>query len=111
MNELFPHRRWLVIPTSITGSINYDQVLEYSSEHLRVSVDGTKSFVKYDVTEVTSSYTTSYLEAETGETKEYTVEAGVHGRPTIYSEDYQEYTYEEILALMATSEWTNPRTI
>ena len=48
----FPNRRWLVIPSSITGSIDFNQVLEASPESLRFSIDGTKTFIKYEINEV-----------------------------------------------------------
>ena len=108
MKTPFSNRRWLVIPTTLTGSIDFNQVLEYSTESLRLSVDGTQTFIKYEITEVTSSYTTEYINAATGETENYTVEAGIYGRPTIYSPEYPEYNHEEILALLATDEWTKP---
>ena len=76
----FENRRYLVIPTSITGSIDFSQVLETSADTLRLSVDESKTFVKYDV----------------------------NSRPDIYSAEYQEYTHPEILALLSTEEWTVP---
>ncbi len=90
MNTIFPNRRWLVIPTTITESIDFNQVLEYSPASLRFSVDGTKTFVKYEINEVTASYTQSYISAETNQTGSYTVEAGIYGRPSIYSTEYPE---------------------
>jgi len=108
METPFSNRRWLVIPTTLTGSIDFNQVLEYSTESLRLSVDGTKTFIKYEIIEVTSSYTTEYIDATTGESGSYTVEAGIYGRPSIYSPEYPEYNHEEILALLATEAWTNP---
>ena len=45
----FPNRRWLIIPTTATGSIDFNQVLESSPESLRLSVDGTKTFIKYEI--------------------------------------------------------------
>jgi hypothetical protein len=35
-----------------------------------------------------------------------TIEVGVYGRPSIYSEEYNEYNHEEILNLLRTSEWS-----
>lgn len=104
----YENRRYLIIPTSITGSVDFNQVHETSAETLRLSIDGTKTFVKYEVTEVTASYIESYPDTETGETIETTIEAGVYGRPSIYSEDYPEYTHSEILTLLTTLEWTTP---
>lgn len=77
---MYENRRYLVIPTSITGSINFEEVMETSIETLRLSVDGTQTFVKYDIT---------------------------NGRPSIYSEIYTEYTHSEILDLLSTSDWTS----
>jgi len=108
METLFQNRRWLVIPTTITCSINYDQVLEYSPQSLRLSVDGSKTFIKYEVNEVTASYTLSSIVAETGVETSHTIEAGIYGRPSIYSSEYPEYNHSEILALLSTEEWTKP---
>jgi len=74
----FENRRYLVIPTTITGSIDFNEVLETSTETLRLSVDGTQTFVKYDKDQ----------------------------RPSIYSDEYVEYTHSEILELLSTEEWT-----
>jgi len=104
----YDNRRYLIIPTSITGSVDFNQVHETSAETLRLSVDGTQTFIKYEVTEVTASYTESYPDTETGEMIETTIEAGVYGRPSIYSEDYPEYTHSEILSILTGSEWTSP---
>lgn len=104
----YDNRRYLIIPTSITGSVDFNQVHETSAETLRLSIDGTQTFVKYEVTEVTASYTESYPDTETGEMIEITIEAGVYGRPSIYSEDYPEYTHSEILSILTGSEWTAP---
>jgi len=76
----FENRRYLVIPTTITGSIDFNEVLETSVETLRLSVDGTQTFVKYDKDQ----------------------------RPSIYSDEYVEYTHSEILELLSTEEWTAP---
>lgn len=76
----FENRRYLVIPTTITGSIDFNEVLETSVETLRLSVDGTQTFVKYDKDQ----------------------------RPSIYSDEYVEYTHSEILELLSTEEWTTP---
>jgi len=106
--DTFENRRWLVIPAELTGSINFNQVLEASPSTLRYSVDQTETFIKYDVTVVTASYTQSYVDAGTGETGSYIVEAGTYGRPDIYSPIYPEYLYQPMLDLLSTPEWTLP---
>ena len=108
METQFPNRRWLVIPTTLTSSIDFNQVHQNSSETLRLSVDGTQTFVKYEITEVTESYTIEHINSATGETESHTVEAGIYGRPSIYSEEYPEYNHEEILDLLATEAWVIP---
>lgn len=106
--NMFENRRWLVIPTNLTGSINFNEVLESSVNSLRLSIDGSQTFIKYDVTEVTASYTVEYTNAETGEMASSSIEAGVYGRPSIFSEEYQEYNHSQILDLLTGSAWTAP---
>jgi hypothetical protein len=104
----FTNRRWLIIPTTLTGSIDFNQVLESSPESLRLSVDGTKTFIKYEINEVLEDQTYTGINPETGEETTSTTLAGVYGRPSIYSEEYTEYTHEEILTILSTEEWTTP---
>ena len=47
------------------------------------------------------------MDAETGEEISILHEAGVYGRPSFYLDSYSEYTHSEILALLATDEWTD----
>jgi hypothetical protein len=104
----YDNRRYLIIPTSVTGSINFNEVHETSVDTLRLNISGSQTFVKYEVTEVTASYTESYPDPETDEMLETTIEAGVYGRPSIYSGSYSEYTHSEILSILTGSEWTTP---
>jgi hypothetical protein len=102
----FENRRWLVIPTTLTGSVDFTQVLESYPGQLRTSVDGTKTFIKYEINIVPEDYVVTVPNPETGEESSYTVTAGVYGRPAIYSPEYPEYNHQEILELLATPEWT-----
>ena len=104
----FPNRRWLVIPATEVENINFNQVLESSADSLRYSVDGSQTFVKYEVVVVEETYTETFTDPETNEETTNTVEAGVYGRPSIYSESYTEYNHADILALLATEAWTAP---
>ena len=79
----FKNRRWLVIPTSIIKDIDFNQVNEPSTESLRKSVDGSLTFVKYEVKIVEETYTETYEDLETREEISNTIEAGVYGRPSI----------------------------
>jgi hypothetical protein len=106
--SIFSNRRWLVIPVTEIPNINFAQVVESSPESLRYSVDQTKTFVKYDVLIYYEPYTHTYFDPISQEEVTETIPAGVYGRPDIYSEEYPEYTHEEILTLLSGEEWTNP---
>jgi len=77
---MYDNRRYLIIPSSIVDHINFSQVHETSGQTLRYSVDNSKTFVKYELP----------------------------NRPDIYSEEYTEHTYEEILEILVTDEWVFP---
>ncbi len=104
----FPNRRWLVIPASEVENVDFNQVLESSADSLRYNVAGTETFVKYEVTVVEETYTETFLDPETNEEVTTTVEAGVYGRPSIYSDSYTEYDHASILELLSTEAWTSP---
>jgi hypothetical protein len=108
MENSYIEKRWLVIPASVVDQVDFNQVLEYSPETLRYSVDKLQTFVKYMVNVVPVTYTYTYVDAITGETKTVTVEAGVYCRPDIYNGVYPEYEYDEMIALLSTPEWTEP---
>ena len=44
----FSERRWVILDTSETGSIDFSQVLQTSSETLRLNVSGSQTIVKYE---------------------------------------------------------------
>lgn len=77
---MYDNRRYLFIPASIVEQINFEQVMETSAETLRYSVDGTETFVKYDLP----------------------------NRPDVYNEAYSELTHEEVIEVLASSKWSNP---
>ena len=104
----FPNRRWLVIPATEVENVDFNQVLESSADSLRYSIDESETFVKYEVTVVEETYTETSIDPETNEEVTTTVEAGVYGRPSIYSEEYTEYDHAGILELLATEDWTAP---
>jgi len=104
----FPNRRWLVIPATQVENVDFNQVLEAGPDSLRYSVDGTQTFVKYEVQVVEETYTETFIDPETNEEVTFTVEAGIYGRPSIYSDQYTEYNHEEILELLSTEDWTAP---
>jgi len=75
----FENRRYTIIPATEINSVNFSEVLETSAETCRYSVDGTKTFVKYEGDQPES------VAAITNKS--------------------QEYTHEEILDILNTEEW------
>lgn len=82
----YENREFMIFNVSELSTINFNEVLETSAETVRKSVDGTKTFVKWDGLTIPPS-----VDALT--TKE------------------GPYTYEEILTILATPEWTDPNPI
>lgn len=77
----YQNREFMIFNVSELELIDFTQVCETSIDTVRKSIDGTKTFVKWD------GATPSSVEALT--TKE------------------GPYTYEEILVILATPEWIN----
>jgi len=83
MHSLFDNRHYVVFDTSETGSIDFTQVLETSVNTLRLSVSGSKTFVKYNGDTMPSSV--SSLTTKEGP-----------------------YSHDEILNILTGSVWTEP---
>ena len=108
---MFENRRWVIIPVTEVANINFSQVLESSPESLRHSVDGSKTFIKYEINIIPQDITHTFIDPETGEERTSVTLAGTYGRPDFLDYDVvTEYTHSEILAILATEEWTAPRT-
>jgi hypothetical protein len=103
----FENVRWLVIPENIISTINFNEIIDSSTDSIRFSLDGTKAVVKYYVNEVLEDTTTTYINPQTQQTIENITKKGIYGRPSFYTEEYKEYNHGEILALLLTDEWTN----
>ena len=104
---MYENRRWLVIPISKIDDIDFTQVMESNPESLRKSIDGTLTFVKYNVNIVDKDTTETFINAETLKEEESTIKAGTYGRPSVYSSEYTEYNHADILELLDTDAWTN----
>jgi hypothetical protein len=100
-------KRWLIVPTSVTGSINFNEVLESDIDSLRLSIDGSKTFVKYHIVEITSSFDIKVPNPEDNTETTETISSGVYGRPSIYNNSYPEYTLSEIKNILTGSEWVS----
>jgi len=74
-------KTYCIINSDEVGSVDFNQVLETSADTLRYSVDRSKALLKFE------GDTPSFLEGKT------------------------EYTHSEILAILATDEWTSPEPV
>jgi len=71
--------KYVIINSDEVDSVDFSKVQEISENTLRFSVDGSKTFVKFD-----SDTTPSFLDGKT------------------------QYTHSEIISVLATDEWTDP---
>lgn len=83
MEQDYSNREFMIFNVSELPNIDFSQVLETSIDTVRKSVDETKTFVKWDGNTIPSS-------VESLTTKE------------------GPYTYDEMLEILATPEWTSP---
>ena len=74
-------KNYVIIDASEVSSVDFDQVLQTSADTLRYSLDGTKTFVKYEGTQP------FFLLGKT------------------------EYSHEEILSILSGPEWTSEEII
>ena len=75
---MYSNRNFLIFPVTEISKVDFSQVCETSIDTIRKSVDGTKAFVKWDAAFVAEI-------------------VGAEGP----------YTYEEILVILATEEWSS----
>ena len=78
----YDNREFMIFNVSELSNINFEEVLETSIDTVRKSVDETKTFVKWD-----------------GVIPECVVTLTTKEGP---------YTYDEILNILSTPEWTEP---
>ena len=79
-HDFFDQRHYVIIPYSEVEVIDFDQVLETDVNTVRKSIDGAKTFIKYE---------------------------GEMPSSVVAVEDKsQEYNYEEILEILHTTEWS-----
>ena len=82
IDQEYENRRFVIFEVTELPLIDFNQVYETDADTVRKSVDVTKTFVKYDLPEPSSV--------------------------TALTTKSQEYTYEEILQILNTPEWTEP---
>jgi hypothetical protein len=83
MVQVYEERSFLIFNVSEINKVNFNEVLETSADTLRKSVDKTKTLIKW----------------EDPDTPEFVATLTTKEGP---------YTYDEILDILATPEWTDP---
>ena len=83
IEQEYENRRFVIFEVTELPLIDFNQVYETDADTVRKSVDGTKTFVKYNLPEPSSV--------------------------TALTTKSQEYTYDEILVILATPEWTDSK--
>ena len=78
----YNNRGFMIFNVSELNQINFVQVLETSVDTVRRSIDGTKTFVKWN-----------------GSIPQCVIDLTTSEGP---------YTYDEILTILSTPEWTDP---
>ena len=105
---MYEQRNFAIFSTTEIDKIDFSLVLETSADTLRRSTDGSKTFVKWDQG-VFDPTPYEVIDAETGETTMVTPEPP---QPPSFIQELTTlegpYTYEEILDILSTSEWTAP---
>jgi hypothetical protein len=81
----YENRKFIILNVSELDQIDFSQVIETSKDTIRQSIDNTKTFVKWD-----------------GETPECVSNLTTKEGP---------YTYEEILNILSTPEWSSNESI
>jgi hypothetical protein len=85
MSNVYEDRNFMIFNMSEINQIDFSQVLETSADTVRKSVDETKTFVKWDDAIPDCVFNLTTKEGP--------------------------YTYNEILTILATPEWTDPNPI
>ena len=105
---MYESRQFAIFSTSEIDKIDFTVICETSADTLRKSVDGTKTFVKWDEAPFDPTPKET-INPETGEPM--TIIPVPPQPPTFLSELTTlegPYSYEEILAILNTPEWTAP---
>lgn len=77
----FENRHYVIFEVTELNLINFNEVLETSTDTVRRSVDNTKTFVKY--------------------------EGAMPASVSVLTTKSIEYTHDEILEILSTEEWTS----
>jgi hypothetical protein len=83
MSNTYEYRQYMIFNCSELNTINFNEVLETSIDTIRKSLNQSKTFVKWEGETIPTSI------------QSLTTKQGA-------------YTHDEILSILATSEWSDP---
>jgi hypothetical protein len=112
------NRQYMIFSVSEINLIDFSEVLQTSAETARKSIDGTKSFVKWDGKIITNSTDSSLMVPtldENGQIAELQSVPSVETTTELYIPESIKalttkegpYSHEEILLILAGSDWTD----
>lgn len=84
MSDIYTNRNYIIFPVTELNKVDFDQVLETSIDTVRKSIDGTKTFVKWNNEPPSFVSTLNNTEGP--------------------------YTYGEIIDILNGADWTVPYT-
>lgn len=84
MSHIYEHRNYMIFPVSQLNLIDFNTVLETSADTVRKSVDGNKTFVKWD--------------------------GSTPACISLLTNTEGPYNHDEILNILSGEEWTSPMT-
>lgn len=107
---MYSNRNYIIFNVSEIDKVDFNQVLETSAETLRRSVDGTKTFIKWDSSVLAARHTAPAddptVAGDPGVVVQ--VEPGVPSFLDDLTTKEGPYSHEEMLVMLATEEWTSP---
>jgi hypothetical protein len=105
---MYENRNYLIIPVSEISKIDFSSVNETSADTLRKSVDGTKTFVKWDQ----APYNLEPYQIINAETNELETITPHPSQPPAFIANIigaeGPYTHAEMLEILNTPEWSAP---
>jgi hypothetical protein len=105
---MYDSRRFAIFSTTEIDKVDFTQVCETSVETLRRSVNGEKTFIKWDQVE----YDPTPYEITNTETNTIETVIPTEPQPPSFIQELTTlegiYSYEEILGILSTPEWTAP---
>ena len=103
----YSNRCYVIFNTCELQSVDFNQVYETSADTVRKSVDGSKTFVKFDIKKVDVA---EYTDEASHSIVEPIFEIQTPSSIAALTTKSQLYTHEEILSILSTSDWVDSNT-